>query len=92
VVEGQASGRGQIVVSFLERKRRKTYFFGKADEEVCWETWVLDVTCATPRTDAGIYTHIPFIPNTNDMALLSCTHGMLTKREQKRAKYDEQWE
>lgn len=48
-----SSGRGQLAVSFTERRRRKTYFFGKAEEEVCWETWVLDVTCATPRTDAG---------------------------------------
>jgi hypothetical protein len=40
-------------VQFFEKKRRKTYFFGKADEEVCWETWTLDVTLATPRTETG---------------------------------------
>ena len=25
----------------------------KGDEEVCWEMWTLDVTLATPRTEAG---------------------------------------
>jgi autophagy-related protein 101 len=51
----QASGRAQITVMFFERqKRKKTYFFSKADEEVCWETWTLDVTCATPRTESGM--------------------------------------
>ena len=48
------SGRGQLVIQFFEKRRRKTYFsFGKADEEVCWEQWLLDVTLATPRTESG---------------------------------------
>jgi hypothetical protein len=47
------SGRAQVAVSFYEKRRRKAYFFGKADEEVCWEVWTLDVTCATPRTESG---------------------------------------
>jgi hypothetical protein len=50
---GGQSGRAQITVSFYEKKRRKGYFFGKTDEEVCWEVWTLDVTCATPRTETG---------------------------------------
>ena len=50
---GGQSGRAQIAVSFYEKKRRKGYFFGKTDEEVCWEVWTLDVTCATPRTETG---------------------------------------
>jgi hypothetical protein len=49
----QQRGRGQLVVQFFEKKRKKSYFFGKADEEVCWEQWNLDVTLATPRTEAG---------------------------------------
>lgn len=50
----QQRGRGQLAVQFFEKRRRKTYFsFGKADEEVCWEQWLLDVTLATPRTDTG---------------------------------------
>jgi autophagy-related protein 101 len=48
------SGRAQIAVQFFEKKRKKTYFFGKGDEEVCWEQWTLDVTCATPRTETGM--------------------------------------
>jgi len=49
------SGRAQIAVQFFEKKRKKTYFFGKGDEEVCWEQWTLDVTCATPRTESGTF-------------------------------------
>jgi autophagy-related protein 101 len=49
------SGRAQIAVQFFEKKRKKTYFFGKGDEEVCWEQWTLDVTCATPRTETGMF-------------------------------------
>ncbi|KAF2866508.1 autophagy-related protein [Massariosphaeria phaeospora] len=45
-------GRGQLVVQFFEKRRRKTYFFAKADEDVCWEQWTLDVTLATPRTES----------------------------------------
>jgi autophagy-related protein 101 len=50
------SGRAQITVQFFERqKKKKAYFFSKVDEEVCWETWTLDVTCATPRNETGGY-------------------------------------
>lgn len=45
-------GRGQIAVLFFEKKRRKTYFSFK-DEEVCWEQWCLDVTLASPKSEAG---------------------------------------
>ncbi|KAI9847792.1 MAG: hypothetical protein M1837_001685 [Sclerophora amabilis] len=45
------SGRGQIAVQFFEKRRRKAWF-SKAEEEVCWEQWTLDVTLATPRTDS----------------------------------------
>jgi len=50
---GSRSGRAQIGVSFYEKRRRKSYFnFGKTDEEICWELWTLDVTCAAPRTES----------------------------------------
>ena len=45
------NGRSQLTVSFLERKRRKNWFGGKADEDLIWEVWNLDVTLATPRTE-----------------------------------------
>jgi len=59
---GQPRGRGQLQIQFFEKKasrRRTTYFpFGSggrgADEEICWETWTLDVTCATPRTESDV--------------------------------------
>ncbi|KAI9818539.1 MAG: hypothetical protein M1827_000598 [Pycnora praestabilis] len=46
------SVRGQIAVQFFEKRRRKAWFSTKAEEEVCWELWTLDVTLATPRTDS----------------------------------------
>jgi len=49
---GTQRGRAQLAVQFFEKKRRKAYFFGKAEEEVCWEQWMLDVTIATPRTES----------------------------------------
>ncbi|TAQ90414.1 hypothetical protein B7494_g1245 [Chlorociboria aeruginascens] len=42
--------RGLMAVQFFEKKRRKAWFT-KADEEVCWEQWTLDITLATPRTE-----------------------------------------
>ena len=53
----QQRGRGQLVVQFFEKRRRKSYFFGKTDEDVCWEQWTLDVTLATPRTETGTSFH-----------------------------------
>ncbi|KZF22577.1 DUF1649-domain-containing protein [Xylona heveae TC161] len=47
-----ASVRGQITVQFFEKRRRKAWFSTKAEEEVCWEMWTLDVTLATPRTES----------------------------------------
>lgn len=55
----KSSVRGQLAVQFFEKKRRKGgglgWFTGagKAEEEVCWEIWCLEVTIATPRTEAG---------------------------------------
>lgn len=57
----QSSIRGQLVVQFFEKKRRKAggglgWFTGgaKGDEEVCWERWMLEVTLATPKSETGI--------------------------------------
>jgi len=50
----QQRGRGQLVVQFFEKKRKKAYFFGRAEEDVCWEQWTLDVTLAQPRTETGM--------------------------------------
>jgi autophagy-related protein 101 len=47
--------RGLMAVQFFEKKRRKAWSFMKADEEVCWEQWTLDVTLATPRTETGTF-------------------------------------
>jgi hypothetical protein len=46
-------GRGQITVQFLERRRRKTWYAMRGDDEVCWESWTVKVTVADPRTEGG---------------------------------------
>ncbi|EME43496.1 hypothetical protein DOTSEDRAFT_72765 [Dothistroma septosporum NZE10] len=43
--------RGQLVVQFLEKKRRKGWFVAKADEETVWENWVIDVTLTSARSE-----------------------------------------
>lgn len=48
----QAAGRGQIVVQFLEKKRRKGWFVAKADEETVWENWVIDVSLTAARSES----------------------------------------
>lgn len=57
---GGGGVRGRIAVEFYEKKRRRSGLWfgglaGKAEEEVCWEMWTLDVTIATPRTESGMY-------------------------------------
>ncbi|KAI4841666.1 DUF1649-domain-containing protein [Aureobasidium sp. EXF-8845] len=43
--------RGQLVVQFSEReRRRKKGWFGAKDEDLVWETWTLNVALASPRT------------------------------------------
>ena len=66
----KSSVRGSLVVQFFEKKRRKGgglgWFTGgaKGDEEVCWESWCLEVTLATPKTEIGRHT-IPKKPRTH---------------------------
>jgi hypothetical protein len=45
------AGRGQLVVQFLEKKRKKGWFVAKADEETIWENWVIDVTLTSARSE-----------------------------------------
>ncbi|KAL1957659.1 hypothetical protein VTO42DRAFT_5636 [Malbranchea cinnamomea] len=46
--------RGRVVVHFFEKRRRKSglWFGGKNEEQVCWETWTIDITIAVPRTES----------------------------------------
>ncbi|TKA78592.1 hypothetical protein B0A55_03874 [Friedmanniomyces simplex] len=46
-----ATSRGTLAVKFLEKKRRKGWFIAKADEETVWETWVLEVTLTSARSE-----------------------------------------
>lgn len=60
---GPGGSRGEVVVSFFDRKRRKTGLTGgwlgrlggggQTEEEVCWEEWCLNVVVARPRSEAG---------------------------------------
>jgi len=54
--------RGEIVVRFYDRKRRKTGLAtgwlgrlgggGQTEEEICWEEWCVQVIVARPRSEA----------------------------------------
>ncbi|KAK4155918.1 hypothetical protein C8A00DRAFT_31260 [Chaetomidium leptoderma] len=48
---GGGGGRGQITIQFLEKRRRKTWYAMRGDDEVCWESWTVKVTIADPRTE-----------------------------------------
>lgn len=59
---GVGGSRGEIAVQFFDRKRRKTGITGgwlgrlgggQTDDEVCWESWVVEVVVARPRSEAG---------------------------------------
>ena len=52
--DGPGGTRGQVSVQFFEKRRRKSYFFSKADEDVCWEMWMLDVTMSVPKSESGM--------------------------------------
>ena len=46
------AGRGQVIVQFLEKKRKKSsWFVAKADEETVWESWSVDVTLTSARSE-----------------------------------------
>nr|POE90352.1 meiotically up-regulated gene 66 protein [Quercus suber] len=47
-----SSVRGQLVVQFNEKKRRKGWFVAKADEESAWETWVINVSILSARSES----------------------------------------
>lgn len=52
----QGSIRGQLAVQFYEKRRKKGgglgwFGGGRAEEEVCWEIWRLEVTLAMPKTE-----------------------------------------
>jgi hypothetical protein len=49
-----SGGRGQLVVQFFEKRRRKAWL-SRGDEEVCWECWTVKVTVAEPRTESGAF-------------------------------------
>jgi autophagy-related protein 101 len=43
--------KGQLVLQFLEKKRKKGWFVAKADEETVWESWIIDVTLTCARSE-----------------------------------------
>ncbi|KAK3117553.1 hypothetical protein LTR53_000979 [Teratosphaeriaceae sp. CCFEE 6253] len=45
------TSRGTLAVKFLEKKRRKGWFIAKADEETVWETWLIEVTLTSARSE-----------------------------------------
>ncbi|KAL9091915.1 MAG: hypothetical protein Q9165_004667 [Trypethelium subeluteriae] len=49
---GDGGTRGQLAVKFFEKKRRKTYFsFGKGEDDVCWEQWILNISLTRAKDE-----------------------------------------
>ena len=78
-VGARSSGvRGQVVVQFFEKKRKKMTWFAKGEDIVCWEQWTLDVTLASPRTENGTLElptfplHEALIPEYRGRSLTPC--------------------
>lgn len=59
---GAGSGRGQITVQFMDKRRRKTWYNMRGEDEVCWESWTVKVTVAEPRTEGGEISPSLFFP------------------------------
>jgi len=53
--------RVQVVLQFCETKRKKSYFFGSAEDQICWEQWILDIACARPKTEIGTFRTFPYM-------------------------------
>ncbi|KAI0931037.1 hypothetical protein AcW1_001464 [Taiwanofungus camphoratus] len=49
-IEGGASKRGQITVTFSEKRPRKTWFI-MGEEEIPWEQWIINAEIRQPTTD-----------------------------------------
>lgn len=52
-------------MQFFEKRRRKGgglawFGGGKGEEEICWEVWMVEVTLAMPRTEAGEWLAVLF--------------------------------
>lgn len=62
-----------MAVQFFERRRQKAWFT-KAEEEVCWEQWTLDVTLATPRTESGMKELRRLAPLSFEIAAANAPH------------------
>ncbi|PAV22921.1 hypothetical protein PNOK_0287800 [Pyrrhoderma noxium] len=50
-VESGANKRGQITVTFSEKRPKKTWF-SIGEEEVPWEKWIINAEVRQPKTDA----------------------------------------
>lgn len=72
-------GRGRIAVQFFDKRpRRVGMWFGgltSNETEVCWETWTISVTIASPRTESGI--HVLF----HCHLIGICEHGLAESTE-----------
>lgn len=53
---GLSKSRAQLLLQFHEKRRRKSYFpsslTGATYDDIPWESWLLDVTLASPRSEA----------------------------------------
>ena len=89
-------GRGTVTVQFFEKRRRKAWYGGGRDEEVCWESWTVRVTVAEPRTETGGSPSFPSLQtpepsSQNDDADPPCPRGRGTRSKKSAQRSVTQW-
>lgn len=76
------SARGQLAVQFHEKRPRRAGWFSKAEEKVCWEQWLLNVTIISPRTEAGTsHPDMHFSPRLFMVVLICATDRAKARRQ-----------
>ncbi|TFY55292.1 hypothetical protein EVJ58_g8340 [Rhodofomes roseus] len=52
-IEGGYNKRGQIIVTFSEKRPRKTWFI-MGEEEIPWEQWIINAEIRQPTPEKGM--------------------------------------
>ncbi|KII87805.1 hypothetical protein PLICRDRAFT_54849 [Plicaturopsis crispa FD-325 SS-3] len=82
-IEGGANKRGQIIVTFSEKRPRKSWFqVYMAEEDVPWEQWIINAEMRQPKSDRDRQIFNEALSST----LSKCLHTMLTHTSSERGR------
>ncbi|KAH7906831.1 autophagy-related protein [Hygrophoropsis aurantiaca] len=83
-IESGANKRGQITVTFSEKRPKKAWFqVYMGEEEVTWEQWVVNAELRQPKSEQD---RTPTVPNPTSTALTSALRTMLTYTSSERGR------